>query len=215
MQKRILNLFLIVFFLSFNNQSIAQLNTEKKDMLVLKNILDSGKQKKEIDTSKKVKSIASRAALKSAILPGLGQIYNKKYWKLPLVYGAIAIPVSLFSYNRTWYQKTRFAYTLRSTKDSANFSKMDPRLTPLSTASLKLYRNEFRKNMDFSVISLLLIWGLNVVDATVDGHLRTFDINDDLSMHIKPEISNNLGSAGLSFRIGFKQKDNQVKTISF
>ncbi len=138
------------------------------------------------DTAKKVRSIAAKAALRSAILPGLGQIYNKKYWKLPLVYGALAIPVSTFKYNSDWYSKTRFAYTVRVTNDTANFKNIARELQPISTEALKSYRNSFRKNMDFSVLGLLLMWGLNIVDATVDGHLRTFNISDDLSLSVKP-----------------------------
>ncbi len=138
------------------------------------------------DTAKKVRSIAAKAALRSAILPGLGQIYNKKYWKLPLVYGALAIPVSTFKYNSDWYSKTRFAYTVRVTNDTANFKNIARELQPISTEALKSYRNSFRKNMDFSVLDLLLMWGLNIVDATVDGHLRTFNISDDLSLSVKP-----------------------------
>jgi len=105
------------------------------------------------DTLPKQRSVASKAALRSAILPGLGQVYNKKYWKVPIVYGIIAIPVSLYSYNRKWYNLTRNAYTIRSNKDSANFDKIAPELVPLSSEALRLYRNDFRKNMDFSILS--------------------------------------------------------------
>lgn len=215
MHLRISFFLLTLYILAFNDSLLAQGKFEKKDTSFQQVNIDTSKNKLPADTVKKIRSIASKAALRSTLFPGLGQIYNKKYWKLPLVYAALAFPISTFGYNRTWYQKTRFAYTVRSTKDSINFTQIDPELQPLSVPSLKLYRNEFRKNMDFSVIGLLLIWGLNIVDATVDGHLRTFDVSDELSMQIKPVISNNLGSGGLTMRIGFKQKDNQPKTISF
>ncbi len=171
--------------------------------------------KKVEDTAKKVKSIASKAALRSAIVPGLGQIYNKKYWKLPLVYGAIAIPVSLFSYNKTWYDRTRFAYQVRSNQDTASYPQIWRSLKPISTESLKRYRNEFRKSMDLSVLYFLLAWGLNIVDATVDGHLRTFDISNDLSMEVKPYIPPNLSSGGLTLKVGFKKKEEQPTSIGF
>jgi hypothetical protein len=167
------------------------------------------------DTTRKVRSIASKASLRSAILPGLGQIYNKKYWKVPIVYGILAIPVSTFSYNSTWYKKTRFAYSARSDKDSTNDKLIAPELQPLATASLKLYRNEFRKGMDFSILGLLVLWGLNVADAAVDGHLKTFDISDDLSMRLKPNLSTGRnGQLGFtaSFHLG---KTQSAKSISF
>lgn len=168
------------------------------------------------DTSSKQRSVASKAALRSAILPGLGQVYNKKYWKVPIVYGIIAIPVSLYSYNRKWYNLTRNAYTIRSTKDSANFNKIAPELIPLSSEALRLYRNDFRKNMDFSILGILLAWGLNVVDATVDGHLRGFDISDEVSLRLAPKLStgNMSGQMGLSATFYFG-KNKQDKSIGF
>jgi hypothetical protein len=162
---------------------------------------------KKIDTSnKKQRSIAAKAALRSAILPGLGQIYNKKYWKVPIVYGLIAFPVSTFQYNSSWYKKTRFAYTVRVTQDTANYAKIAPELQPISASSLRLYRNQFRKNMDFSVLGLLVMWGLNVVDATVDGHLRKFDISDELSIGIKPTFSSGTGQMGLAATLQWGDK---------
>ena len=170
----------------------------------------------KLDTSNKQRSVASKAALRSAILPGLGQIYNKKYWKVPIVYGIIAIPVSLYSYNRKWYNLTRKAYTIRSTKDTANFGKIAPELVPLSSEALRLYRNDFRKNMDFSILGILLAWGLNVVDATVDGHLRGFDISDEVSLRLAPKLStgNMSGQMGLSATFYFG-KNKQNKSIGF
>jgi hypothetical protein len=151
----------------------------------------------KIDTAKK-RSPASKAALRSAIIPGWGQAYNKKYWKIPIVYGALAVPVVTFTYNLNWYQKTRYAYTVKYTKDTANFSNIDPQLQPLSTESLRVYRDDFRRNMDYSVIAFLILWGLNVVDAAVDGHLKDFNVNDDLSIRIKPGYSPMANTNGLS-----------------
>ncbi len=177
---------------------------------------NQGKPLTTKDTSSKKRSVASTAALRSAILPGLGQAYNKKYWKIPIVYGVIAIPVSLYSYNRKWYNLTRNAYTIRSTQDSANFNKIAPQLLPLSNEALRLYRNDFRKNMDFSILGILLTWGLNIVDATVDGHLRGFDISDEVSLKLAPKLSttNQSGQMGMSaiFYIG---KNKQNKSIGF
>ena len=215
MNQRIIP-FCLTLLLSTGLLSVYSQNIEdNRDSIITTKKIDTSRKIDKADTSKKVKSIASKAALRSALLPGLGQIYNKKYWKVPIVYGALASPVSLFSYNRTWYKKTRFAFSVRTLNDSANFPNIDPQLEPLSTPSLKLYRNEFRKNMDFSVIGLLLLWGINIVDATVDGHMRTFDISDEITLGIKPTISNNLGGGGISMILSFKQKDNHAKTISF
>lgn len=186
-------LFKGLFILSLLFLTVSHVNAQR--------LKDTTLQKVVSDTTKKKKSPASRAALMSAILPGLGQVYNKKYWKVPLVYGVIAIPVSTFKYNREWYQKTRFAFSAKLDTIQANDALIVRELQPLSTESLKLYRNQFRKNMDFSILGILVAWGLNVVDATVDGHLRNFDINSGLTMSIKPKISSPQTPLGLAISI--------------
>ncbi len=159
---------------------------------------DSAKSKKQVgatDTAKvkKKKGEAGKAALRSAIIPGWGQAYNKKYWKIPIVYGALAIPVATYIYNKNWYEKTRYAYQVKYYNDTAAVDiptdDIDPQLQPLSTGSVQQYRNSFRQGMDFSILAFLAVWGLQVADAAVDGHLKTFNINDDLSLKVKPFIS--------------------------
>jgi hypothetical protein len=150
-----------------------------------------------------------KAAIRSAILPGLGQIYNKKYWKLPIVYGALGVCGGIFVYNLTNYRDTRFAYRVKynmrvNGTDSALFSQIKPNLQPLSEESLRFYRNQFRRDIDYSVIFFILAWGLNVVDAAVDAHLKSFDVSPDLSLRIKPGYSEMARTNGLSlvFTIG-------------
>lgn len=143
-----------------------------------------------------------KAAIKSAMLPGLGQIYNKKYWKLPLVYGALGTCGGIFAYNVKWYKKTRFAYTVLFNKDTASFSKVDPKLKFLVTSNrlddLRYYRNSYRRDVDYSALFFLIFWGLNVVDATVDAHLKSFDVSPDLSLRIKPGYSEIANTNGIS-----------------
>ncbi|HPG10583.1 MAG TPA: DUF5683 domain-containing protein [Chitinophagaceae bacterium] len=147
-----------------------------------------------------------KAAIRSAILPGLGQIYNKKYWKLPIVYGALGTCGVVFAYNLKNYKETRFAYRVKynmslpgaTAADSALFNDIEPHLKPLSSESLKYYRDGFRRDIDYSVLVFILLWGLNVVDATVDAHLKTFDVSPDLSLQIKPGYSDMARTNGLS-----------------
>jgi hypothetical protein len=191
--------FLIVLFaftlLGTNVSAQWSADSSKKRVETKLTLPDSTKKLNSKDTAaKKPKSEASKAAFRAAVLPGWGQVYNKKYWKLPLVYGALSIPVVTFQYNLTWYQKTREAYTIRYYNDTSRVTdlptdKIDPRLVPLSTGSLRNYRNSFRQNVDYSVLAFLLIWGLQIVDATVDAHLRGFNISDDLSLRVKPVLA--------------------------
>ena len=144
-----------------------------------------------------------KAAIRSAILPGLGQIYNKKYWKLPIVYGALGICAGVFTYNLNSYNDTKFAYKVKynmrvSHTDSALFSSIRKNLQPLSEESLRFYRNQYRRDIDYSALFFLILWGLNVVDASVDAHLKSFDVSPDLSLHFKPGYSELAKTNGLS-----------------
>lgn len=147
-----------------------------------------------------------KAALRSALLPGLGQIYNKKIWKVPIVYGALATSGAIFFYNLNNYKDTRFAYSVKynmrvNRTDSALFGKIKPNLQPLPEESLKYYRNQFRRDIDYSALFFLVLWGLNVVDAAVDAHLKSFDVGNDLSLRIAPGYSETGATHGISFRL--------------
>ncbi len=174
-------------------------------------------ESKKPDTLAKHKHSPRKAAIYSAILPGLGQIYNKKYWKVPIVYAAVGIPAGLFIYNKNWYDRTRYALAIvaNNTTDPDSLSRIHSRLRPLvdlkAEGSLLNYRNEFRKNMDYSILFGLLFWGLNVVDATVDAHLKGFDITDDISLKIKPAILSGGTATGISFVFTFGE--NRPKTL--
>ncbi|HUQ66808.1 MAG TPA: DUF5683 domain-containing protein [Flavitalea sp.] len=169
--------------------------------------------KDSVVVKKKVHS-PRRATMRSLIIPGWGQIYNKKYWKVPLVYGAIGVPAYLFTYNRKWYSKTKYALSIvannRYTGSAAadSLAKIDPALKFLVDAkqegSLVNYRNQFRRDMDYSILFTVLMWGLNIVDATVDGHLIGFDVGDELSMKIRPTFLPNTTTPALSFVVNFR-----------
>ena len=124
-----------------------------------------------------------------------------------MVYGALGIPAYLYFYNKEWYKKTAYALAVLvngsylTSPDS--LSKVDSKLLPFISAgannSLLDYRNEFRKDQDYSALFFLLFWGLNVIDATVDAHLKQFDVSPDLSLEIKTAIFPGSNAAGLSF----------------
>lgn len=156
-----------------------------------------------------------KAALRSAIIPGWGQVYNRKYWKVPLWWGIIGTTGYVFYYNYSNYKDTRFAYKVKynmrvnhTAADSALFPKVKKELQLLSEESLRYYRDEFRRDIDYSVLIFMLAWGLNVVDAAVDAHLKAFDVSPDLSFQIKPGHSAMAGTNGLSIvlNIGTNKK---------
>ena len=188
--------FIFLFFVSFaySQDQPAENLAVKKD--------SSGIKKTEPDTSKKKKVYNPRvAAIRSAILPGLGQIYNKKYWKLPIVYGALGTTGAVFVYNLKNYKDLKFAYAAKykaslppPQRDSTDYHKIKPEFLPLSQESLRFNRDQFRRNLDYSVLVFLLLWGLNVIDASVDAHLKSFDVSPDLSLQLRPGRSQMAGT---------------------
>lgn len=191
---------------AFASHSILPADTVPRKDSILKKASDT--------TQKKERKPQAKAAIRSAILPGWGQAYNKRYWKIPIVYGALAIPVYTFTYNKKWYDKTREAYRIKVYNDTATVpipeDNIDPQLQPLSTGSLKIYRDEFRQNMDFSVLAFLVLWGLQVADAAVDAHLKGFNVTDDLSMKVKPWVAPGGRSNGVS--LVFNWRDSKHRT---
>jgi hypothetical protein len=158
-----------------------------------------------------------KAAFRSAIIPGWGQIYNRKYWKVPIVYAALGTTAGIFVYNLQNYRDTRFAYRVKynmreNGTDSALFVKIKDELKPLSESSLRSYRDQFRRDIDYSVLFFMIMWGLNVVDAAVDAHLKSFDVSPDLSFRFQPGRSQMAGTTGLSLvmKIG-KNPDYQPR----
>lgn len=150
-----------------------------------------------------------KAAIRSAILPGWGQVYNKKYWKLPIIYGALGVSGGIFLYNLKNYRDTRFAYKVKynmrvNHTDSALYAQIRANLKPLTEESLRFYRNSFRRDIDYSVLFFVVLWGLNVVDAAVDAHLKPFDVSPDLSLRIKPGYSEMAGTNGLNLVLVIK-----------
>jgi hypothetical protein len=149
-----------------------------------------------------------KAAIRSAIIPGWGQAYNKRYWKIPIIYGALGVSASIFIYNLHSYQDTRYAYKAKynaSQGDSSGLPYIKPELANLDMNALRTYRDEFRRNVDYSALFFIVLWGLNVVDAAVDAHLRTFDVTPDLGFKFKFGHSEMAGTTGLSLVLAFKK----------
>src|SRR5688500_1715322 len=148
------------------------------------------------------------AAIRSAILPGWGPVYNKKYWKLPIIYGALGTTAGIFIYNRNYYKRFHFPYRVVATCDSTNFNKVPPDLQFFiknnDLSGLQYDRDEFRRNIDYTVLVFLVFWGLNVLDASVDAHLKSFDVSPDLSLQFKAGYSELARTNGFSVVIALK-----------
>ena len=156
------------------------------------------KKQKKIDTTH---YSPKKAAIWAAGFPGLGQIYMKKYWKLPIVYGLLG-GVLYFVISNGQNLKKYNGY-IRNVYDSVpNPSPIDQ----LDLSQIETYRNTYRKNVQLASIGTVVVWGLSIVDAVVDAHLHSFDISDKLALKVKPQInySNFTYYTGIGVNLTFK-----------
>ncbi|OEK07321.1 hypothetical protein A8C32_17945 [Flavivirga aquatica] len=147
----------------------------------------------------------AKAAFYSAILPGLGQAYNKKYWKIPLVYGAIGTGIYFYIRNNKEYNRYRDAYKSRLagfTNDEFYFNPQGegPRL---SLESLERGQKVFRKNKDISLLVTIGIYALNIIDANVDAHLLQFNVDENLSFAPHYQFNEFDASSNLGLTLNF------------
>ncbi|WP_034059645.1 DUF5683 domain-containing protein [Lacinutrix jangbogonensis] len=151
---------------------------------------DSTLVRKEIDPLR-----PSKAAFFSAVLPGLGQAYNKKYWKIPIVYAALGTSVYFYIDNNKQYNRVRDAYKRRL----AGF-KDDEFQDRLTDDGLREAQKSFRRNKELSLLITVGLYALNIVDANVDAHLLQYNVDDNLSFkpHYKIDEFNNKGRVGLT-----------------
>lgn len=130
----------------------------------------------------------SRAAIYSTILPGLGQAYNKKYWKIPVIYAGAGVIVYFAVTNNHDYSNYRKAF------DYKTGSLIDPSQEIIDIANkyskedLATLRDYYRRNFELSLIVAGLWYAINILDANVDAHFMHYDINDDLSLDWQPVV---------------------------
>lgn len=127
-----------------------------------------------------------RATLYSAILPGLGQAYNKKYWKVPIVYGGLGLSLYYILENTKQFNAFRNEYIARVDNDPATMSKEQYDI--YTNATLLDIQEYYRRLRDISYISFGLVYIINIVDANVDAHLFRFDVDQDLSLSFRPNL---------------------------
>jgi hypothetical protein len=154
--------------------------------------------KKRADTAKKYNP--NVAVWRSLMLPGWGQATNKKYWKIPLVYGALGTTGYLFFRNIRQYKDAKNAYILATDTIPGNDNQIKQPYFSVKDQPerIRVFRNAVRQNVDYSVLFFIAFWGLNVADAAVDAHLKTFDVSDELSLRIKAGHSSMANTDGLS-----------------
>ncbi|RSK39234.1 MULTISPECIES: DUF5683 domain-containing protein [Mangrovimonas] len=142
----------------------------------------------------------ARAAFYSAVLPGLGQAYNKKYWKIPIVYAGLGIGMYFYLDNQKEYQRYRDAYKRRL----AGFQD-DEFYGVVTDDGLREAQKTLRRNKEISLLVTIGIYALNIIDANVDAHLLQYNVDDNLSLrpHYKLNEFDNTGDLGVTLNFKF------------
>ena len=129
----------------------------------------------------------AKAAFYSAILPGMGQVYNKKYWKVPFVWAALAAPTYFYLDNNSQYKRFRTAYKLRKTGLQDEFTD-DLGNVSVSLETLEKAQEQLMENRDLSLMWGVILYVLQIIEASVNAHLLQFNTDDNLSF--KPTFVN-------------------------
>jgi len=155
----------------------------------------------------------AKAGFYSAVIPGLGQIYNKRYWKVPIVWAAIGTGALAYvnfdnRYNRlrTAFKRRQAGFTDDEFFDLAPFQEIPPTEPEFSTDALEDAQERFQRDRDLALLVTIVLYALNIVDANVDAHLKQFNVNNNLALDITPFINQNPVSANIDFGMTFTIK---------
>ncbi|GGP06387.1 hypothetical protein GCM10010992_26190 [Cloacibacterium rupense] len=193
--RTVLSALLVLFFGFYFSQEIKPLDTIKTEKQVVEDI-------EKANAKALPKYNPTKAGLYSAVLPGLGQYYNKKYWKIPIVWGAIGTGVGVIVYNDKQYKRYRTAYIAELNGQDHEFSN----IPGIDKTVLGNTQDNAKRYRDYSIAITGLVYILGIVDAVVDAHL--YEQKHDPDLALKPTIINdNIGigqaKAGLSLSYRF------------
>ena len=146
----------------------------------------------------------SKAAFYSAIFPGMGQVYNKKYWKTPIVWGAMGTSIYYYLNNNKEFKRYRTAYKLRKNNLIDEFTVDGVEI--ISEETLERAQDQLRENRDMSLLTTVILYVLQIVEASVNAHLLQFNTDDNLSF--KPTFINDpiyveASKVGLTIKYNF------------
>lgn len=126
-----------------------------------------------------------RACWQSAVIPGWGQVYNKKWWKVPIIYAGFGGLGFAIGWNTKRFRTYRDAYRTRVDGDTTTIDEFDG---VYSDDNLIVLKNFYKRNMNLACIFTGVLYALNIIDAAVDAHLFEYDISDDLTLRVEPQM---------------------------
>lgn len=153
---------------------------------------DSSKYVVKTDTAliaKKTNNIKRnnpKVATLLSIVPGAGQFYNKQYWKIPIFYGLLGYQAYNFGVKNKKFKKYLYALNAKQRNDEDYYFSSD--IKDLTVDQLQQYKDKYRRSRDLSAVLFIAIWGFNLIDANVYANLYDFDVSDDLTIKVKPNI---------------------------
>ena len=214
MPRRFLLLFSILMLLAFQKteaQNVA-FDTVGNTQITADTIVKSSKSIKK--TNEKKPHSPKTATIMSACLPGLGQVYNGKWWKVPIVYAGLGGLGYRASTNYSEYPSYLHAYEFKTgdLREGVTLNEHEIELANrYAESQLQTYKESYRRDFELFTIITVAWYGLNIVDACVDGHLYNYDISDDLSLSIDPYLRPTetlvpmpqYAQVGLSFKLNF------------
>jgi hypothetical protein len=127
------------------------------------------------------------ATIFSTLMPGLGQVYNKKYWKVPVIYGGLSTFYFIASWNNRGYSRFKTALKYKIDDDPNTVDEFNGER---SADELRYYMNAYRRNRDLSILGFSVVYILNILDANVDGHLYDWNVDDNLDIKVEPALVN-------------------------
>ena len=199
-----MNKIYFIIFLLFLGRAYAQEATTTKD---------EAKQERKLEREQRRLERAldplspSRASFLSAAVPGLGQFYNRKYWKVPLVWAAVGTGVFVYQFNQTEYLRYRTAFKLRSagfSTDEFYDVNLDGIGPDVSDRALEEAQKTAQSQRDSSLLIAIGLYLLNVLDASVDAHLKPFNMNEDLNVSIQPILRQHPVQMGAEIGLNLK-----------
>ena len=144
-----------------------------------------------------------KATIYSILCPGLGQIYNKEFWKLPIYWGGMVASVYFFNQNKVNYDRFRRIY-----KEATESEQYDG---PITADVAKYYRDTYRRYRDYSILAMAAVYLLQIIDANVFSYMHDFNVSDDIALDVSPAVispdidfaSTGTVPAGLGLKLGF------------
>lgn len=200
----------LLFCFSLSAQEPKEINTEDSRDLKEEEIPEVLDEEQVIIVTDDIDPLTpAKAAFYSAVLPGLGQAYNKKYWKIPIVYAALGTGVYFYVTNNNEYNRYRDAYKSRLAgfkTDEFYFDSQGRELTTprVSDDGLRRAQKLFRRNKELSLLVTIGIYALNIIDANVDAHLLQYNVDENLSLAPHYKFNEFDATSNLGLTLNFK-----------